>query len=159
MNNDSRKISLVRVVAAVVPFLVLLGLLWFFYLRHPAEEARLFLSPISTIQSIRISSGGNLSLVENDIVITDSRTIQEIMAAIRSAKPYSPNHPADRWTCKLIVSNPSGESHVDVSDTAGQNTILYCPGGPLQSGTLGNILEKVVSKEPSPPGTTRKTVF
>ena len=88
-----------------------------------------------------------MSLVESDVVITNAGMIQEIMTAVRSAKPFSPNHPADRWTCKLIVSNSFGEGRLDISDTVGDNTILYCPGGPLQSDTLGNILKETVSKK------------
>ena len=148
--NNFREISLARVLTvAILIFLVLFGFLWLFWLRFitPEEGARLFQSPISGIQSIRISSGGNLSLVENDVIITNTGTIQEIMTAIRSSRPYSPNHPADRWTCKLTISNSSGESHVDVSDTVGQNTILYCPGGPFQSDALGSILKELTSKK------------
>jgi hypothetical protein len=156
--NSLRQISLARILAVAIPILlVVLGLLWFHY--KSGGKAILFQSPISTIQSVRISPGENFSLVENDVTITDAKKIREIMAAIRSAKPCSSDHPTDRWTCKLIVANSSGESSVDVSGTEGQNTILYCPGGTLQSDALGNILEKAVSKDSTVPQQQRNTVF
>jgi len=149
--NNSHSISWLRIFIVAIPsFLILFGLLWLFDLRYvPGTVERLFYSPISSIQRIQICSGTNLSLVNQNVIVTNTLAIQKIMIAIRSAQPYSPNHPADRWTCELIISNSSGESYVRVADTLDQGTILDCAGGPLRSGTLSDILEKAIGQKQS----------
>jgi hypothetical protein len=154
--SNLRLIRWIRVMAIAIPsVLLLLGLVWLFAGRYvPSHRTRLYQEPISRIQSIRISPGQNFPLVHQDIVLTDAHTLQEIMAALRSAKAYFPNHPATRWSCILIVSNASGESYVDVTESLGQGTILYCTTSPngglifdtLQSTTMGHILEKAVEQ-------------
>jgi hypothetical protein len=129
-------------------FLLLFGCLWLVDLRFiPGTYERIFQSPISSIQRVQIYPRTNLPLINQNVTVIDSVPIQKIMIAIRSARPYSPNHPADRWTCELIISNSSGESYIRIADTLGEGTILYCAGGPFRSDTLGDILEKVVAKK------------
>jgi hypothetical protein len=147
--SNCGSISWERVWGTAIPlFLILFVLLWHFDGRSiPGNRVRLFDSPISGINHIQIRSGGNLSLLDRDLTITDTSKIKEIMTAIRLARPYSANHPADHWTCVLIISNESGHSRVDVSDTLGDGTLIWCVGEELRSDTLGAILEKVTAEK------------
>jgi hypothetical protein len=140
-------VSWVRVFGlAISCFLLLLLFLWFFNFRYiPVEVQRIFHSPVADIKSIKVLPTRNLSLISHEIDITNSAAIIQIMSAIRFASAYSSNHPADRWTCKLEISNSTGKSYISISATVGQGTILYCPNGPLRSDTLADILENASS--------------
>jgi hypothetical protein len=138
-------------VAAIggVAALVLFGLAWAVAERQvfPRYRARLYQVPLTSIQSIRVSPGTVQPLVDRDVLITDPGVVQKVMTAIRTAKPYSPNHPATRWSCRLTILSSSGVSYVDVNESLGQGTILYGETGAgiifdtLQSTALGSVLE------------------
>jgi hypothetical protein len=141
------------IVAATV--LVLASLGWLFAEHHvfPSYRARLYRVPIANIQAIRIDPGNNFPLVDHEVVITNSAMIQQVMSAIRAAPKYFPNHPSTRWSCGLAISSLSGTSYVDVSESYGQGTILYCATSSglyfdtLQSSTLGQILEQATAQK------------
>jgi hypothetical protein len=122
---------------------------------YPKYRVRLYQAPIASIRSIRIRAGNVSPLVDREVVITDPGTIQKIMAAIRSAKKYSPNHPATRWSCSLTIAGASGESYVDVNETLGQGAILYGETAAgfifdtLQSSDMSQILEEATTKRRS----------
>jgi hypothetical protein len=147
-----RSISSVRVkVVALSSALIAIGsFLAFFEWHIPSQNARLFQDPIADIHNIRISPGNNFSLVNHDVEITNTVTIQLIVTTLRSAKKYFPNHPGTRWSCGLAISSSSGTSFIDVIESYGQGTILYCttlPNGghiydTLQSDKMGQILEE-----------------
>jgi hypothetical protein len=148
---SSRPISWLRVIIVAIPsVLVIFALLWLFVGRGISSQwARLFQNPNSGVTGICMRPHGDLSLIKREVVVTNADTMRQIMAAIRSAKTYSPNHPAVRWKCQLVISSTSGESYVDVMDTSGQATIIYCKTSPnglifdtLRSSTLGHILEQ-----------------
>jgi hypothetical protein len=151
--KDFRPVLWDRVlVTAITAFLLLFGVLWLVRLRYiPAENARVFTDPISAISSIRISPEEPFSLVTRDIVITNQASIEEIMTAIRLAKPCFFNHPATRWECFLVISNSTGESSVDVSDVPGQGTMVYTTAGRLRNDGLREILEKATGYKESVP--------
>jgi len=140
------------IVAVLFTFALAGGLEWIFGTTYAERHReRLYQEPISRIQSIRICPGNNFPLVDHEVVITNTAMIQEIMAAIRSAKTYFPNHPATRWSCVLAISSASGTSDILVIESLGQNTLLYCPTSPivydtLQSTALGQILERATAK-------------
>ena len=149
--TKSHSVNWSRVIVIAIPCgLLFFGLLWVFAGRYiPSHRAQLFRNPVSAIQSIEIRPGDNASLVANYVVVSNSATIHEIMTAIRSANSYSPNHPVTRWDCLLVITSSSGADYVDVNESVGQGTILYCKTSSngmifdtLQSKTLGNILER-----------------
>lgn len=119
-------------------------LLWGRYI--PKEHAVLFESPIPNTHCIRIVPSPYFSLVNNEMVITNSSTIKDIMLAIRSAKPFYPQHPAVHWQCYLVVSNESGDISFKVYDTPDQGTILYCVENTFSSDNMRDILEKTVAQ-------------
>jgi hypothetical protein len=157
MNTPSR-VSLQKVrfaagiVAATVLVLTSLGWLFAEHYVFPSYRARLYRDPIANIQTIRIEPGINFPLVDQEVVITNSTTIQQIMLAIRSAPKYFPNHPATRWSCGLAISSISGTSYVHVIESYGQGTILDCATSSgfyfdtLQSSTLDHILEQATAQ-------------
>jgi hypothetical protein len=157
--RNTNSISWFRVMVVAIPCgVILLGSIWFFAARHiPSHRARLYEDPISSIRSIRIVPGDSFSLVDREVLIADVGTIQEIMAALRSAKRYSLNHPATKWSCSLTISSATGASYVEVIDTLGQGTILRCCTSPhglffdtLQSDTIGHLLEHAAQTKPQP---------
>ena len=152
MPTSFQKVRLAAgIVAAAVLVVVSLG--WQFAERHvfPSYRALLYRDPITNIQTIRIDPGNNFPLVDHEVVITNSATIQQVMTAIRSAPKYFPNHPTTRWSCSLTVSSSSGTSYATVIESYGQETLLQCTSkngfifDTLQSKTLGRILEQTVA--------------
>jgi hypothetical protein len=152
--KNSSAVSLIRVFVVAIPSaLLLLGLFWVFAGRNiPDDRAQLYQNPVYSIQEIRLLPANNFSLVDHEVVITNASAIQDIMAAIRSAKKFIPNHPATRWECILEITGQSGISYVDVLDSPGQDTILHCQTSQngfifdtLQSSTLNHILEQVIT--------------
>jgi hypothetical protein len=144
--SNQPSISWGRLISAgILFFLLLFGFLWLFWLRFiPAENARIYNDPISGIRSIQICPGGVFPLVSNNVIVTDTASIREIMTAIRSAQPYFANHPATRWGCVLVISNSSGAGRLYILNTLGQGTIF---GGHLRNDKLGSILEKVIGQK------------
>jgi hypothetical protein len=146
----------VRKVAGIVAatVLVLMGVGWLFAEKNvfSGYRQRLFESPVTSIRSIRMSPGNVSPLSNRVIVITNSITISQIMAGIRSANTYFPNHPVTQWSSDLKISGSSGESYVTVIESPGQGTILYCETGvglifeTLQSHEMGTILERVATQ-------------
>jgi len=150
-------VSWLRVLAIAIPIaLLLVAFVWIFSGRYiSSESTRLYEDPISGIQSIRISPARYFSLVDHEFIVTNMAAITDTMMAIRSARPYSPNHPMTHWECFLVISNASGNSYVDVNNAYGQGAILYCTtslnGGliydTLRSDTIGDILETVTMQK------------
>jgi hypothetical protein len=145
-------------VIATVIVLLSLSTTWFLWGRYvPAEYALLFRNPVSGIKYIRINPAPYFSLVDHEVVITNTATIEDIMAAIRSSKAYSPNHPTTHWECWLEIVDESGQSYVDVVDTDGQfpqGVIIFCITSAdgvifdtLQSSEFGNILGKATGQK------------
>jgi hypothetical protein len=128
--------------------------LWLLIYRYiPSQSTRLFETPVSQIQSIEINPTPLFSLVDQSLTITNETEIKEIMTAIRSAMPYSPNHPGTQWQCNLVISDSVGNSYLNLVNTPGlsQGTLLFCKTSPegfiyntLRSDTLGGILEKSI---------------
>jgi hypothetical protein len=144
--NNQRSISWGRVIpTGILCFLLLFGVLWLFRLRFiPAENARIYGDPISSIQSIQICPEGPFPLVSNVVVITNKVSIQEIMTAIRSGQPCFANHPATRWACTLVISSSSGAGRLYILNTLGQGTVL---GNHLRNDKLAAILEKAMGQD------------
>lgn len=100
------------------------------------------------VRAIRIEPilNDRFSLVTNEVVITDPKTIADITSAVWSAPKYFPNHPATRWDCDLEILSGTGIDYYWANNTVGQGTILYYRRtfitSTLRSDTLGAILEK-----------------
>ena len=126
---NRRPISWIRVVTVgLASALVLLYFVWSLGGQYILKlHARLYQAPIPGIQTIRMSPTEHFSLIAHDVIITNVSSIQGIMTSIRSAVPYSPNHPTIRWSCYLTVLSSSGTSYISVH---------YCPG--IESGECGN---------------------
>ena len=142
-------------VAVVFIVMVILAVLHWFDSRtySPSMSNRLYKTPISSIECIKIKPEAYSSLVTQEVVITDATTISNIMTAIRLAAPYSPNHPSTDWQCRLTASDASGDSYASILKTPSQGTIIYCETSPnggwiydtLQSASLGDILKNATA--------------
>jgi hypothetical protein len=151
-----RSLNSVRIVVFVLAsaLAIIVSALIVFDSHTPKQRALLFQDPISNIQNIKISPGDSFSLVKRDIEITNVDTIRSVVASIRSAKTYFPNHPATDWSCILTISSSSKKSFLEVVKASGQGAILYCTISPnggciydtLQSDTMGQILEAAILK-------------
>jgi hypothetical protein len=142
-----------RCVVGIPVFVVLLlcAVTWLFEGRQAFRESNLlFDSPISDVQSIQIRpmDDGYKQLIDHEMTITNRSSIQEIMAAIRNAKPYEANHPQTRWQCFLVISNTSGVSSIRAAkvftfkEPQGVTEIdPMCDS--LSNNALGDILEKL----------------
>ena len=131
---------------AVTIFLASFSMVWLLWGRYiPKERAVLFESSIPKTHCIRVRAADFFSLVKGEMVVTNSTTIEDIMLAIRSARPFYPKHPVVHWQCFLVVSNGSGDTSFKVYDTPDQGTIFYCVEDTLRSDTLGSVLEKAVA--------------
>lgn len=149
----------VAAIALIMTFLVAWE--WFSGGRYiQSVSFRLYKSPISSVNRIRICPGPYFSLVEHEVDITNTTTISTILKAIRAATPYSSQHIDVRWYCFLVISNSTGESYLSVLDTEGpfpQGTILDCTTAfnngliydELRSDSLAGILEKAVGRNPN----------
>ena len=130
----------------ILCFLLLFGVLWLFWLRFvPAEYARIYTDPISSVRCIQVFPDGPFPLINHNVVITNEASIQEIMTAIRSAQqPCFVNHPVTRWACTLVISNSSGVASIYVLNSRSQGTLLG--GLRLRNDKLAGILEKAVGQ-------------
>ncbi len=120
----------------------------------PGHRIRLYQNPVSQIRQILVLGSNLYSSGKSNVVITDAQTISEIMTALRSAKPYSPNHPSIKRHYILVIADVEGESYVDVAELSGEGFILYCEtanGGfifdRLRSYSIGSVLERAVMQK------------
>ena len=148
-----RAIPCALIVAVLLSLLLVSGLLLFLGHYIHTQRALLFNSPVSEIQRIKIASAPLFSLVDHDVIITNTQTIGAIMAAIRSAKICPPEHTSTRWACFLIISTASGCSYAKISLTPEQGAIIFCETSQegfiydtVHSDTLGEILEGAAVK-------------
>lgn len=123
---------------------------WLYYcwesgVKSARLRAILATSPVHVIR-IEPTLNDRSSLVTNEVVITDPKTMADIVTAVRTAPEYFPNHPVTRWDCHLEISSAAGNDFFWVNNTMGQGTILYydhrLTTSTLRSDTLGAILEK-----------------
>jgi hypothetical protein len=158
VSRPKPRVYALAVAAAALIETVLVAWQWFSFSGDVQRVSfRLYKSPISSFNRIRICPASYFSLVEHEVDITNTTTISAIVKAIRAATPYSPQHPNVRWSCYLVISSSSGECYLDVDDTEGlQFTILDCTTSfnsgliydTLRSDSLAGILEKVVGRNP-----------
>jgi hypothetical protein len=150
-----RPVRWLRLFTVSVPVgLLLAGILWLSIGRFiPDQRARLFEVPASQFRQLQIVPSPSRSLVSQPLTISNETQIKDIIAAVRSANEYLPDHPGSRWECVIIFSDASGDSYVNVANTERQGSILYCKTSEqgfiydtLRSDTIGDILEKVAAR-------------
>jgi hypothetical protein len=139
--------SWVRIFSTAIPsFLLLFGLLWLFGLRHiRAGNEIIYNASISSIQCIQIQPYdliNNKSLINQNVIITNAETIQQIMTAIRSAQPHHSDHDPGVWSCELVISTSSGEGTISVVEASEGGAII----GESLSTSLDGILEKIAEQ-------------
>ena len=118
-----------------------------------AQAGREFLRtlPVDRITEIRLQPYSVLSLVKDELVITDRRQIEQIAAELRDAPPVGLNHPEAKWVAILRIIAVDGEYGGQVESTANQGVIMMFASdvqggwnyGAVRRDSLGPLLESL----------------
>jgi hypothetical protein len=137
---------------------ILAYFLYFHLLSPEAREARRFSSSCRSSKSRRwIWSRSCITppLFNGFLYVTNREQISRIANLVRSAQPYSPNHPQQRWilVLRFILKDRQFSGHV--LSTSNQGVLFYygldVDGGPVygtyRQDALGPLVEALARSE------------
>ncbi|HEY9844062.1 MAG: hypothetical protein ACAI44_02105 [Candidatus Sericytochromatia bacterium] len=145
----------------IIGGLILITIVSQYYFRNlspEAQAARRFLNevPVDAIREIRIEPYSVSALTDHVVSISDRGKIKRLADALRTAVPFSANHPTSRWIAILRIVTDGRDYGGQVDATSnGQGVIIWYASG-VQGGwnygerrqdALGPLLESFVKEE------------